>query len=85
MLGNVQGILCINLAEKELSHACRSPHNAHGFRMGINTQPEWMDGKMHEVTLCVVGRKGVKTPIRTFSVKILNANQSVAPSHKIDF
>ena len=65
--------------ESDISHACRSPHNAHGFRMGIDTQPEWMDGKVHDVTLYVVGRKGVKTPIRTFSVNFSNANEGISP------
>jgi len=76
--GEVLGrVVAGDVHETSMPSACRSSHNAHGFRLDIEQKARWADGKYHDVTLYSVDPAGNKTPFSTFSVQFSSSAEDV--------
>lgn len=63
-------------SKNPVSAACRSPHGVHGFRLFITRKPEWVDGKLHGVTLYTVDHHRHPAPFAHFSVRFVDSESS---------
>lgn len=53
-------------ATTAIPRECASPHEFHGFNLYIERKPEWVDGKVHEVTIYSIDQKKNPTKLKSF-------------------
>lgn len=62
-----------------ISRECASPHEFHGFKLYIERKPEWVDGKMHEVTVYSVDQDENVTKLKSFMLEFSGVSADVQP------
>lgn len=76
------GVGAVIPREAAVGAACGSPHSAHGFSLNIEQKPEFMDGKIHNVTLYTIDQAGNPAPFPGGPVRVQfpgSSNNAAAP------